>query len=126
MSSEETACEPSLITLTVGSILCAAAPSSTVFILGRAIQGCGAAGILQGALVIITRSVPLEKRPFYISIVISAFGLCVKIGPLLGGAFTQRANWRWCFWMYVTLYQRALRLLPNESRVVMSLLVLLS
>lgn len=74
-----------------------------VFIVGRAIQGCGAAGILQGALVIITKTVPLAQRPFYISIVISAFGLCVKIGPLLGGVFTEHASWRWCFWMLVSL-----------------------
>ncbi|KAF2692141.1 MFS general substrate transporter [Lentithecium fluviatile CBS 122367] len=85
----------------IGSILCAAAPTSNVFIAGRAIQGCGAAGILQGALVIITRTVPLEKRPFYMSIVISAFGLYVKNGPLIGGAFTQNVTWRWCFWINV-------------------------
>ncbi|XTI91378.1 major facilitator superfamily domain-containing protein [Cenococcum geophilum] len=92
-----------LLGLRTGSILCAAAPTSTAFIVGRAIQGCGAAGILQGALVIITRTVSLEKRPFYISIVISAFGLCVKIGPLIGGAFTQNVTWRWCFWINVPI-----------------------
>lgn len=90
-----------------GSILCAAAPSSRAFIAGRTVQGCGAAGILQGALVIITNTVPLEKRPFYLSVVISSFGLCVKIGPLLGGTFTEHASWRWCFWMFVSLQSRS-------------------
>ncbi|KAF2746810.1 MFS general substrate transporter [Sporormia fimetaria CBS 119925] len=92
-----------VVVFEVGSILCAAAPSSKIFIIGRAVQGIGAAGILQGALVIITRTVPLQKRPFYISVVISAFGLCVKIGPLLGGTFTDHVSWRWCFWINVPI-----------------------
>ncbi|KAN0074851.1 Major facilitator superfamily domain containing protein [Elaphomyces granulatus] len=86
-----------------GSVLCAAAPSSSVFIAGRAIAGCGAAGLLQGALVIITHSTPLEKRPFYMAIVISVFGICVGIGPVLGGTFTQHVSWRWCFWINVPI-----------------------
>jgi MFS family permease len=34
----------------VGSIFCGAAPSSTAFIVGRAIAGVGAAGIFAGAV----------------------------------------------------------------------------
>ncbi|KAF2475927.1 MFS general substrate transporter [Lindgomyces ingoldianus] len=87
----------------VGSILCAAAPSSPVFIAGRAIAGCGAAGLLQGALVIITNTVPLQKRPLYLGVVISVFGICVGIGPVLGGTFSDHATWRWCFWINVPI-----------------------
>ena len=36
----------------VGSIICAAAPSSTVLIVGRAIAGVGGAGIIGGALIV--------------------------------------------------------------------------
>ncbi|KAF2682030.1 MFS general substrate transporter [Lentithecium fluviatile CBS 122367] len=72
-----------IVVFEVGSILCAAAPTSAVFIAGRAIAGVGAAGLLQGALVIITHTVPLEKRPLYMSIVISVFG-----------TFTGKISWR--------------------------------
>jgi len=87
----------------VGSILCAAAPKSSVFILGRAIAGVGAAGLFQGALGIIGFSVPLDKRPLYMGIVVSSFGFAVCFGPILGGALTDHASWRWCFWMYAFL-----------------------
>ena len=84
----------------VGSIICAAAPSSTVFIIGRAISGLGAAGIYQGALGIISYTVVLEQRPLYFGVVVSSFAISACIGPVIGGALTDRATWRWCFWMY--------------------------
>ncbi|KAH9863980.1 hypothetical protein J1614_009913 [Plenodomus biglobosus] len=87
----------------VGSIICAAAPKSVVFIFGRAVAGCGAAGLFQGALSIITSTVPLEKRPLYLGIVISVWGISVCIGPVVGGAFTQEVSWRWCFWINVPI-----------------------
>lgn len=86
-----------------GSTLCAAAPSSATFILGRAIAGTGAAGLIQGAITVITYTSTLEKRPLYIGLVVSCFGICACFSPILGGALTDRVNWRWCFWMYVAL-----------------------
>ncbi|KAI4124378.1 MAG: hypothetical protein LQ347_005765 [Umbilicaria vellea] len=70
----------SIIVFEAGSILCAAAPNSTSFILGRAIAGCGSAGILQGALAIIGIVVPLPKRPLYFGIVLSGYNSNLPIG----------------------------------------------
>lgn len=40
----------------VGSLLCAVAPSSVAFIVGRAIAGMGTAGLFSGAVVILSHS----------------------------------------------------------------------
>lgn len=49
----------------IGSAICGAAPSSNVFIFGRAIAGVGAAGIFSGAIPIFMYLMPLEKRPMW-------------------------------------------------------------
>jgi fucose permease len=82
----------------LGSVLCAATRSSTMLIIGRAVAGAGAAALFSGGMTIIGYSVPLRKRPIYIGLLSSMFGISSVIGPILGGAFTDRLTWRWCFW----------------------------
>lgn len=79
----------------VGSIICAAATSSNMFIIGRAIAGVGAAALFQGGMTIIGYSVPLRKRAIYIAALSSMFGIASVVGPILGGAFTDNVSWRW-------------------------------
>lgn len=47
----------------LGSILCGVAVSSDMLIVGRAVAGLGAAGIINGAITIISSCAPFEKRP---------------------------------------------------------------
>lgn len=83
----------------LGSLICGAAPNSVALIVGRAIAGLGSAGIFSGAQIICAYTVPLEKRAIYTGLIGGTYGLASVIGPLLGGAFTDHASWRWCFYI---------------------------
>jgi len=88
-----------MITFEAGSILCAAAPSSIVFIVGRVVSGIGAAGIYAGGMIIITTAVPLKRIPIYLATLSSMWALAALVGPPLGGVITdsRRLTWRFCF-----------------------------
>lgn len=88
-----------LVIFEIGSVICAAATSSSMFIIGRAVAGAGAAALYSGGMTIIGFSVPLRKRAIYIAALSSMFGIASVVGPILGGAFTDRLSWRWCFWI---------------------------
>ncbi|TDZ19644.1 Efflux pump aflT [Colletotrichum orbiculare MAFF 240422] len=93
----------SVVLFEIGSAICGAAPNSIAFIVGRAIAGVGGAGIISGVIVIMVHSVPLHRRPKYQGAFGAVFGIASVVGPLLGGAFTTKVTWRWCFYINLPL-----------------------
>ncbi|KAI3323478.1 MFS general substrate transporter [Xylariaceae sp. AK1471] len=83
----------------VGSLICGVAQNSVTLIIGRAVAGLGSAGLFSGALLILAHSVPLAKRPLYTGLIGSVYGVASVAGPLLGGVFTDKVTWRWCFFI---------------------------
>ncbi|MCJ1476436.1 hypothetical protein MMC13_005102 [Lambiella insularis] len=83
----------------LGSLICAVAPSSKAFIVGRAVAGLGGSGIMGGTIVLMVYIVPLRRRPMYQGVMGVIFLVAMVGGPLLGGVFTTYATWRWCFYI---------------------------
>lgn len=77
----------------LGSAVSGATPTSTGFIIGRAITGLGSAGMMNGAIIVMFHIIPLAKRPTWTAGFGSIMGISVVVGPLLGGAFTQKVSY---------------------------------
>lgn len=88
-----------LFTFELGSLICAIASSSKIFIVGRAVAGLGSSGIQNGSFAIVATAAPLERRPFLIGIIMGVYQLGLVGGPLIGGALSQFTTWRWCFYI---------------------------
>jgi MFS family permease len=76
----------------VGSLICGVDPTSIALIVGRAIAGVGSAGVFSGAYLLIATSVPLAKRPTFAGLIGATYGISSVVGPLLGGAFTDKVT----------------------------------
>jgi MFS family permease len=67
-----------------------------MLIIGRAVAGLGSSGLTNGALTIISAVSPLHKRAALLGLMMSISQIGIVAGPLIGGALTQFASWRWC------------------------------
>ncbi|KFY12503.1 hypothetical protein V491_06771 [Pseudogymnoascus sp. VKM F-3775] len=83
----------------IGSAVCGAATSSDMLIVGRAVAGMGGAGLVNGVVISIASAVPLQRRPVFMSLIMSCVALGQVASPLIGGAVTEHSSWRWCFYM---------------------------
>ncbi|KAF3763010.1 putative MFS transporter [Cryphonectria parasitica EP155] len=92
-----------MVIFLIGSIICAVSTSSSVFILGRAVNGLGSAGLITGALLVIRAACEPRIRPAITSATVALIPLGSATGPLIAGALTSRVGWRWCFWIFLPI-----------------------
>ena len=98
---------------TVASAAAALAPTTSVLIAARAVQGAGAAAVLPLTLTLLSEAFPAGKRGLVLGLWSGISGLGVAIGPLVGGAVVDGISWHWIFWINVPI---GLALLPLALR----------
>ncbi|KAH3920892.1 MFS-type efflux transporter phmH [Parastagonospora nodorum] len=95
----------------LGSGLCGGSSSMNMLIWSRAVQGIGAGGINMLIDMIICDLVPMRERGNFIGLLFLFVSLGATIGPFVGGILTDRASWRWIFYINLPFGGVALLLL---------------
>ena len=104
---------------TVGSLLCGVVPSLALCIVGRTIQGLGAACAFSNNQGIITETFPDNERGHALGWIATAASLGSLIGPTLGGLILTLTSWGGIFLVNVPvgiiMFVMGLKNLPNRK-----------
>lgn len=109
-----------LVVFGLSSLACAAAPSLSLLLAARAVQGVGASMLTPVALAIVVNVMTdPRERARAIGVWGAMFGLSLAAGPVTGGALIAAFDWRAVFWINAPVVLAALlltALLVPESR----------
>ncbi|MGO9028243.1 MAG: MFS transporter [Acidimicrobiales bacterium] len=87
-----------LVIYGLGSLTTALAPNLGVLLLGWSLlEGLGAALILPAIVALVAANFEPERRSAAYGMIAAAGAGAVAVGPLVGGALTTYASWRWVF-----------------------------
>ncbi|HTX03407.1 MAG TPA: MFS transporter [Candidatus Acidoferrales bacterium] len=86
-----------VVLFTLSSLACACAPSISLLIAARSVQGIGAALLMPGSLSLITTAFSGEARGHAIGTWSGFTAIMAAFGPVLGGWLAQAISWRAVF-----------------------------
>ncbi|MEP7304403.1 MAG: MFS transporter [Acidobacteriota bacterium] len=92
-----------VVFFTAASILCGVALSARLLILGRALQGVGAAFLVPGSLAIISATFDEGERGRAIGTWSGFTAMTTAIGPVSGGWLIEHVSWRAVFFLNVPI-----------------------
>jgi EmrB/QacA subfamily drug resistance transporter len=111
-----------IVLFMVGAVVSGLAPSMTVLILGRAIQGLGAGGLIPLAMAVIGDLIAPRERGKWQGLTGAVFGVASVVGPATGGWISDNASWRWAFFvslpfglLALVVVQRGFTMEPSHS-----------
>lgn len=81
-----------------GSLTTSLAPNLAVLLIGWSfLEGVGAVLIMPAIVALVASNFGRSERPRAYGLVAAAGAIAAALGPLVGGAFTTYASWRWVF-----------------------------
>src|SRR6202048_4859584 len=92
-----------VVFFTIASIACGVATSPALLIVGRALQGIGAAFLVPGSLAIISATFSDADRGRAIGTWSGFSAITAAIGPVSGGWLIEHVSWRAVFFLNVPL-----------------------
>jgi len=92
-----------VIFFTVASIFCGTATGPATLVIGRALQGIGAAFLVPGSLAIISATFDERERGRAIGTWSGFSAITTAIGPVSGGWLVEHVSWRAVFFLNVPL-----------------------
>lgn len=100
-----------IVIFTVGSVMCALAPTLGIMLVGRVLQGAGSAAMVSQSLAILATAFPgRRERNRAMAAWSMVAGMGLAAGPTLGGIVVQAAGWHYIFWVNVPIGLAALGL----------------
>jgi EmrB/QacA subfamily drug resistance transporter len=91
-----------MVLFALGSIVSGAAGDANVLIIGRVLQGVGAAPVLPLSLALVVNVFPAEEVPKALGVWTAVSATALAIGPLVGGVLVE-LDWRVIFWINLPL-----------------------
>lgn len=83
------------------SLLCGAAPSLTMLVGARTLQGLGSAMVQGTAAALLLQGTSASRRAAALATLAVFQGLGPVIGPSVGGLVLTWLSWRWLFWLNI-------------------------
>lgn len=83
----------------LGSVLCGVSKSLSMLIAGRVIQGIGSGGCIVLPNLCVTDLFSQRDRGMYFGLLGLVWSLASALGPVIGGVFTDKVSWQWCFYI---------------------------
>ncbi|MFB4300466.1 MFS transporter [Actinomadura sp. NTSP31] len=103
-----------LVLFALSSAACGFAPGLGVLVAARLVQGAAAAVMMPASLALVRQGFPDQaKRARAIAVWTVGGAVAVAAGPVLGGALTASAGWRWIFFVNLPAGLLALVLLAR-------------
>ena len=81
----------------IASLICGIAPTLSVLVIGRVLQGAGGALMLPSGMAIISAAYSGKERAVALGTLVGVAGVAQSIGPLVGGFLTAEVSWRFVF-----------------------------